>query len=273
MIGRLTLIAGNTLRAVLDKRALYLWGAAVVVMLFSAAPLLFLDADEATLAALRASAVANALENLGRLCVAAVIFIGAGAVAADITSKTLITVLARPVARWEIVVGKWLGVTAFGLITLTAGIALGVGVAALADVAIDAGPLALAAAHTAIAIALFGAAAAALGAVSTSGLAGSLPVLLVFMPALVAMLQQGGPGPGHTAGRVIAALTPAGIEEQYTRAPRLSDDALRRSPSLRRARESFDPAAQPALFAENVAFTAIYLLGGCVVFARRDVKV
>ena len=273
MTGRLLLIAGNTLRAALDKRAIYLWGAAIVVMLFSAAPLLFVDGDEATVAGLRAVAVANALENLGRFCVAAVIFIGAGAVTSDIAAKTLITVLARPVSRWEIVVGKWLGLTAFGVITLIAGALFGIGVAAWAGVAIDAAALALALAHTAVALALFGAAAVALSAVTTSGLAGSLPVLLVFTPAIVAMLQSGGPGPGQTTGRVVAGLTPAGLEEQYTRVPRLPDDALRRRPALRRAHGSFDSAAQPSLFAENIAFAGIYLLAGCMFFGRRDVNV
>ena len=273
MIARVMLMAGNTLRATLDKRALYLWGAAIVVMLFSAAPVLFADGDDVMVAVLRAGAIVNALQNLGRFCVAAAIFVGAGSMAADIASKTLITVLARPVARWEILVGKWLGLTAFGTVTLLGGTALGIVIALWAGVAIDGGALALAAAHTIVAIALFGAAAVSLSAVSTSGLAGSIPVLILFAPAMVAMLQSGGPGAGLIAGRALEAATPPGLEEQYARAPQLSDAALRRSPALRRARERYDPSAQPGLLAENLAFTALYLLGGCALFVRRDINV
>lgn len=272
MIRRLSLIAGNTLRNIFDKRALYIWGAAIVLMLVRAAPSLFMDGDEVTKAMFRAQAVSGALEAWSWLCIASAIFLGSGTIATEIASKTLITVLARPIARWEVVAGKWIGLTAFGLLSMALGVAVAFGAAAYAGVAMDMRALGLALAHTTAAIAVFGAASVALSAVGTSGLAASLTVLMFFVPTLVAVLEQDTSTVRRTVGRVVGAMTPVGYEDHYLRVPALPEQALQRSAALRRARAPIDAGAQRKNLAENVAFAGIYLLAGCVAFARRDVR-
>lgn len=271
MTGRVLLIAGNTLRGILDKRALYVWGAAVVLMLLRAAPSLGIDGDDVTRAMFRAQAVSGIFESWSMLSIAAAIFLGSVSVAADIASKTMITVLARPVARREVVLGKWIGLVAFGLMSMALGAGLGAAVAAYVGVAIDGRELAIALAHTAVAIALFGAAATALSAVGSSSLAASVTVLLVFVPTLVAMLVSEQSGTARAIGNAAAAVTPVGFEDHYIRAPHVPPAALDRNAVLRRRRAPLEPSHHRNTLAENAAFAAIYLLAGCVGFGRRDV--
>src|SRR5690606_25874101 len=109
-------VAGNVVRGILSRHALYIWGAAVVLMLLRAAPAMFVEGDSATREARRAMAVLGAFETWAFLCTAAAIFLGAATIASDIASKALLVVLARPVPRWQVLVGKWVGVTAFALV-------------------------------------------------------------------------------------------------------------------------------------------------------------
>lgn len=272
MTSRIILVAGNTLRGILDKRALYVWGAAVVLMLLRAAPSLGVDGDEVTRAMFRAQAVSGIFESWSMLSIAAAIFLGSISVAADIASKTMITVLARPVARWEVVLGKWIGLLAFGVLSMALGAALGAAVAAFVGVAIDGRALAVAFAHTAVAVALFGAAATASSAVGSSSLAASVTVLLVFVPALVSMLLTAQSDTPRAIGNAVAAVTPAGFEDHYIRAPHFPPAALDRSAALRRQRAPLEPAHHRNVLAENAAFAAIFLLAGCAGFGRRDVR-
>ena len=111
---------------------------------------------------MRAVAVLNAFDTWALLCVGASIFLGASSIAAEIASKALVVVLTRPVARWEVLAGKWAGVTAFACVSLIFGLSLGVGAATLAGIELDGGILALAVAQSAGAILVFGACAVAL---------------------------------------------------------------------------------------------------------------
>lgn len=271
-MGRVLLLAANAVRAIVDRRAIYLWGAAVLLTLIRATPALFFDGDAATRELFRAQAVAGALESWSALCIAAAIFIGAASVASDISTKTLITVLARPVARWEVVVGKWLGVTAFSVFSMAIGVACTQALAVWVGIGLDWRVLALAVAHTAVAVALFGGVAVAISAVSSSSLAASVSVLLVFVPILVGMLESGPEGGVRTMGRAIGAVTPIGFESQYRRVPHLSDDVLARIPSARRGREPLPAGGNQRILAENAAFTVVFLAAGCVFFSRRDIK-
>nr|MBA3949191.1 hypothetical protein [Acidobacteriota bacterium] len=126
--------------------------------------------------------------------------------------------------------------------------------------------------HTGAAIAVYGAASVALSAVSTSGLAAALTVLLVFVPSLVGVLEQDTVTTRRTIGRAIGVLTPAGFEDHYIRVPAIPEQAIQRAAALRRRRAPVDVSAQRRVLAENVAFAGIFLLAGCVGFARRDVK-
>jgi hypothetical protein len=273
MIRRILLIAGNTLRNIFDKRALYIWGAAIVLVLLRSAPSLLMDGDETSRAMSRALAVAGALDAWSWLCIASAIFLGSGTVATEITSKTLITVLARPIARWEVAAGKWLGLTAFCYLSMAIGVAFAFAGASYVGLGLDGRVLALALAHSAAAIAVYGAASVALSATASSGLAASLTVLLVVVPAVVTSLEHDTSNTRRLIGRIVGAATPPGYEDHYIRVPNLPDAALQRSAALRRSRAPVDASEQRKTLAETTAFAVIYLFAGCVVFGRRDVRI
>ena len=260
------LIARNTLRAILSRHAIYIWGVAVLLMLLRAAPAMFAEGDDAIRAVFRARAVTGALDTWAVLCIASAIFLGAGTIASEIASKTLITIIARPLARWEVVIGRWLGIVGFSMISLVLGLAIGLGIAAYAGIQIDQRALALAAADTAIAIALYGACSVALSGVGASSLAAALTVLLVFVPAILPLITEDPRPARRMIGAVIDGATPGGVQGHY--------DAIARLPEMPRSRavKPIDYAAARAGLLENTAHTVVYLLLGCVFFSRRDIK-
>jgi ABC-type transport system involved in multi-copper enzyme maturation permease subunit len=266
------IVAGNTLRAIFDRRALYIWGAAIVLMLLRSAPALLADGDETVREVLRAQAVSGSLETWSVLCIAAAIFIGGSAIAAEIVSKTLITVIARPVPRWQVLAGKWIGVVVFCLLSMAIGLALALGAAAYAGVSLNVRALAFALAQTASAIALYGALAVGLSAVSSSIMAASLTILVVFAPALASVFEADSSPAFHRLGIVLNVGTPGGYASRYSAAVRLPERALARSAFLRSTQAPIDGHAERSRLIENATHTLFYLLAGCVAFARRDVK-
>ena len=104
MISRLTAITLNTFREAVRDRVLYNLVVFVLILLASA-PLfsqISIDIERLMLVNLGLSAI-----SIFGVIIA--IFIGIGLVAKEIEKKTLYTILARPVRRWEFVVGKYLG--------------------------------------------------------------------------------------------------------------------------------------------------------------------
>ena len=104
MISRLTAITLNTFREAVRDRVLYNLIVFVLILLASA-PLfsqISIDIERLMLVNLGLSAI-----SIFGVIIA--IFIGIGLVAKEIEKKTLYTILARPVRRWEFVVGKYLG--------------------------------------------------------------------------------------------------------------------------------------------------------------------
>ena len=97
---RIGLVAGNVFRGILSKRALYVWAAAIVLMLLRSGPAIFFSEQNQPFAAfLRANAISGALDSWAMLALAAAIFLGAASVGGEMTNKTISTVLARPIGR------------------------------------------------------------------------------------------------------------------------------------------------------------------------------
>src|ERR1041385_7038305 len=104
MISRLTAITLNTFREAVRDRVLYNLVIFVLILLASA-PLfsqISIDIERLMLVNLGLSAI-----SIFGVIIA--IFIGIGLVSKEIQKKTLYTVLARPVRRWEFLVGKFSG--------------------------------------------------------------------------------------------------------------------------------------------------------------------
>ena len=249
------LIARNTLRGVFSRYALYIWSAAVLLMLLRASSAIFMDGDDAMVALYRTRAVTSALDLWSTLCIASAIFIGAATIASEVASKTLITVIARPIARWEVVIGRWLGVTAFALLSLALGVVIALGIAAYGGIDLNRQVLGLSIAHTFAAIALYGACAVALSSVGSAALAAAFTVLLVFLPAIVSVLDEDPSATRRAIGRALDFATPDAFVGHY--------EAL--------ARTSVDYEAERSRLLESAAHGAAYLALGCFFFGRRDV--
>ena len=277
MITRILLIARNAFRAIMSRRALYIWAAAILLMFMRAVPALFFGGDWSRMLFVRAAAVAGGLETWALLCLAAAILLGAGAAAGEITSKTVVTMLARPVERWEILAGKWLGVLAFVGLSLAIGVALATGLAAYLGVDVDERILVAAVAQTMIACALFSGVAVVLGSAGSMALAIAVTLLLAYLPLAVVELKRAPENYARTrlAGRVLDYVAPPGYDDLYQGVtwapfPRSTNPRARMPPDRPRAVVSY--REQGKLLGANVAYAGVYFLLGCWVWTRRDVS-
>jgi ABC-type transport system involved in multi-copper enzyme maturation permease subunit len=109
-MGRIAAIAGLTFRQALREKVLYLLIAAgAIFILVSVAISLLTVGDEVKI-----------IKDLGLASVAltgalVALLVGAGCVALEVERRTLLILFSKPVARWEVVVGKFLGVLALAL--------------------------------------------------------------------------------------------------------------------------------------------------------------
>lgn len=273
-MARILLVARNAFRAVMSRRALYVWSAAVVLMFLRSAPAIFLRADDPRLRYIRANAIAGSLETWAVLCIGAAILLGAASIAGEITTKTIVTVIARPIHRWELMAGKWIGVTAFCLLSLAIGLALHVALARYLGIDIAGRTLAIAVAQTIAAIVLFGGFAVATSAFGSAPLAVSFTILLTFMPGLIQVLKED-PGPiRRRTGQVLGVMTPPGYDSLYRGVAWAPYPA---APNARVPRQFVEPPPvdyplQRKNLAENMSFAGVYFLIGCAFFTRRDLK-
>lgn len=271
MIGRVLLVARNAFRAIMSKRAVYIWGAAILLMFFRSAPAIFLQSDDARMIAFRrANAIGGALELWSTLCIASAIFLGAAAIASEMTSKTIVTLLARPIRRVEVMVGKWIGVTAFSLVSLAIGVALDMAIARYLNIDVDRRALVYALAQTVVAVALYGAVAVALSGSGSAIIAVAFTILLIALPGLVNTLKEDPGRTQHRIGVVLDYLLPPGYQSHYSEiawAPFPSRD-----PRIVRPRPVFDPKGQHPVLLKNMGYAAVYFAIGCFFFSRRDIK-
>lgn len=275
---RILLIARNAFRAVMSKRALYIWTAAILLMFLRSAPALFNESNNASAQLfMRANAIAGAMDMWAVLCVGAAVLLGAGAISTEITTKTIVTMLARPVRRWEVCLGKWIGVTAFVALSLAIGVALDMMIANYLDIDVERKVLLAALAHTMVAAMLFGGVAVVVGSGGSAAIAVAITVLLMFMPGLVSVLETDPRPRVQAAGKAIGYLVPPGYDSLYeaiTWAPFPQRATLAGAPAPVRVRPRVQvdyPAVRKELY-ENLAYAGVYFLIGCAIFTRKDVK-
>lgn len=115
MISRLSAITLNTFREAVRDRVLYNL-VIFALLLVAAAPLL----GQISIDIERLALVNVGLTAISLFGVVIAIFIGIGLVSKEIEKKTLYTILARPVRRWEFIAGKFFGL----FLTLAANTAL-----------------------------------------------------------------------------------------------------------------------------------------------------
>jgi ABC-type transport system involved in multi-copper enzyme maturation permease subunit len=115
VISRLSAIALNTFREAVRDRVLYNL-IVFALLLVAGAPLL----GQISIDIERLVLINVGLSSISLFGIVIAIFIGIGLVSKELEKKTLYTILARPVRRWEFIVGKFSGL----LMTLAANTAL-----------------------------------------------------------------------------------------------------------------------------------------------------
>jgi hypothetical protein len=278
MTTRIILIARNAFRGIMSRRALYIWAAAILLMFFRAAPQIVAGfrGPERTRAFMFSGAVAGSLDVWAFLCLAAAILLGAGSVATERTTRTIVTVMARPVRRWELLVGKWLGVSAFAIATLLIGVVLAFGLGRYVGVDVDQVMLVTlreALAQSIVAIVLYSGVAVVLGSFGSWVIAGGLTVLLAFLPILVNELKAIDDSPvWQRVGVTLDWVTPDGYVSYYARLNKVPfPGAPQRLPSSAVSQREDTRDLHRPLFA-NLTYAALYFLAGCAVFSRRNIN-
>jgi len=104
MITRIAAIASNTFREAIRDRVLY--NLILFVLLLVGSAVLF---GQISIGIERIVVINLSLTSISVFGVLIAIFIGIGLVSKEIEKKTLYTVLARPVRRWEFIIGKFSG--------------------------------------------------------------------------------------------------------------------------------------------------------------------
>ena len=104
MSRRIVSIAANTFREAIRDRVLY--NLVLFALLLVGAAVLF---GQISIGIERIVVISLSLTAISIFGIVIAIFIGIGLVSKEIEKKTLYTVLARPVARWEFIVGKFSG--------------------------------------------------------------------------------------------------------------------------------------------------------------------
>jgi hypothetical protein len=280
-VKHIILVSKNALRSVMSQRALYMWGFAVVIMFLRSAPALFAqNRPPEFMAFLRANAVSGSLDIWSYLCMAAAIYLGATSIATELRTKTIITVLSHPVRRWQLMVGKWIGLSAFCVVTLGIGVALAYALAQYLGVNIEGGVLAISATRTIAGIALLAGVAIAVSTMGSAPIAVAIAMFMAIVPTLIPPLRDDPSPTYHRIGVALDKIVAPGYESHYNGVvwaplPRNSrgsvpDQAV--MPNWWQRRPEVNYREQRKQAATTGAYAGVYFLIGCVLFTRRDLK-
>ncbi|HZI51835.1 MAG TPA: ABC transporter permease [Terriglobia bacterium] len=288
MMERVLLIARNVFRGILHRRVLYLWIAAIGLLILRSLPAIFFNfGSEALQTVMRQRAVSGALDTWSTLCIALAIFMGASAIGSEISTKTIVSVFARPIRRWEFLLGKWIGVQAFAMLSLVLGLLVGLAVGTYLDANFEYKILGVSIAQTTVAIALYSGIAIALSTVAGSGLAGALAVLIAFMPGLVTYLMDSSNSVNHAVGVALNLVVPPGYTSHYDATvdapiPLEAFTMGRGRPNRRGGVPPFmaqqtvdadiDYDSEVSTLVKNGLYAAVFVVLGCVVFSRRELR-
>ena len=273
----IVLVAQNAFRGVMSQRALYMWGFAVVIMFLRSAPALFAQNRPPDLMAfLRANAVSGSLDLWSYMCMAGAIYLGATSMSSELHSKRIITVLAHPIQRWQMLVGKWIGLSAFCAVTLALGIGLGFGLSRYLGVNVEGHVLTISATRTLAGIVLFSGVATAMSALGSAPIAAAVTMFLAIVPALIPPLKDDSSVTYQRIGKALDVVVAPGFESHYNGvvwAPVPIPPQMRnRVPPAMRERPTVDYPEQRKRTAETAGYAGVYFLLGCIAFTRRDLK-
>jgi ABC-type transport system involved in multi-copper enzyme maturation permease subunit len=268
---RIGVLTRNAFRSILHARSLYLWVLAVLLVAVRLLPLVLIPnrpprpgmnpAAQARVAEmirnLRPNTIAGGFNEWSLFCIVFGITVAAAALSTEIASKTIITTLARPVERWELLLGKWFAIQLFALASLAVGFGVFAAAGAYFDVEFSR-IVWMALAQTLVATMLYSALALAFSTIVSSTLSGALAVLVAFLPGLITFLLNDTDPLRHAIGVVLDYLVPPGYSDLYTTAVF--------------AGSTLDYQAQATILFENLGYCLVFFVLGCVILTRREIR-
>src|SRR5262249_46387687 len=171
--------------------------------------------------------------------------------------KTIVTILARPIERWEYLLGRWAGVQAVAFGYLAIGLAAAAGLLAYMSVPIGM-TFWLQAAGYAVAVVYLSGVSLAVGSMTAPAFAGMMTLLLMGLSATVGPFLHASNWQ-RIAAWVVYALCPAPMPQGLIGSS---------------GAEPIDPqyGLFAAVLAENVAYTVAALLLAWWWFGRREIR-
>jgi len=205
----------------------------------------------------RPRAFANGLSTWTTLSIFFGILLGANVLATEVSAKTIITVLARPISRWELLLGKWLAIQLFGVMSLAVGVAIQFAAGQYLGFQFSS-LLWLALLHAMVSIMLYSAIAIALGTIVGWALSAGISLVMAIIPGLVTFLKQDDVQWRHLIGVTLDWIVPSGFLNIFLN----SVDAS----------VALDRSLQYKTLELNFLYCAIYFALGCILFTRREVR-
>jgi ABC-type transport system involved in multi-copper enzyme maturation permease subunit len=188
------------------------------------------------------------------------VFLGAVAVSSEIKNRTILSVLSRPVERWQFFLAKWLGTLGFLVVFLGAGAI--VGVALSHHWQLDPSPLfALGVAELFVRLAVFSGVSIGLSSLVNPVVAGGGAVLVIFLGELSSMLREHPIRVLRYLGEGGYFLSPAGMPENLLESG-LTKGVIEPSYGL-----------YGAVIAENMLYALAVVVAGALLFSRRELIV
>ena len=216
------------------------------------------DAERAR--ALAASSAASVFRSWGLCSWLLGLFLGASVLSAEMRAKTIVSILARPIERWAFLVGKWLGVQVFLAAFAAVGVLLGLGVVSFYGLHPQA-LLWIGVLESLVRVALVSSLAFLFSTVTSPVVAGGTTMLLFSLPRMTEQLLD------HPS---LLVRLPVGL--LYFAAPAAQrEDFIGQSLS----QSPLDPhyGLFAAVLCENTLYMLAALVGACLVFTRREIRV
>ena len=187
------------------------------------------------------------------------VFLGATVVSTEAKTRTIVTVLAHPIERWQFLVGRWLGVQLFSLLVVAVGVACGVALAWWLDLPLP-NRFWVLQLEAIVDVILFCGLSVGLATVVPPPAAGVGAFFLPVLPGMVESLM------GHPSifvrwsTTLLYHLAPARMPESLMGTEFWSDV---RNPNY---------GLFAGILAEHALYAAVALVLGCMVFARREIR-
>lgn len=205
----------------------------------------------------RPQAFSGGLNLWTYLSIAFGILLGANALASEVAAKTIITVLARPISRWELLLGKWLAIQVFGVLSILVGVGIHLAAGWYLDIHFN-HLLGLALLPPLVSIMLYSAVGIAVGTLLGSMVAAGLTVVYALLPTFVPFIKDSKTNWIHLIGVGVDYLVPPGFHSIFVNAV----DAT----------AELDRSGLSKILMENLLFCAIFFVLACVIFSKREVR-